>query len=97
MADGCGGLWFLKRSPMAISTSPSCTKLPAVCYSSTSCTTSTIAASTSNDPNVWSGRALQEDFNELVVSGLASMYPAFGWRRFAPGHHGYQRVCDLRP
>ena len=33
------------------------------------------------DPNVWSGRALQEDFNELAVSGLASMYPAFGWRR----------------
>jgi len=33
-----------------------------------------------NDPNVWSGRALQEDFDGLVVSGLASMYPAFDWR-----------------
>jgi hypothetical protein len=32
------------------------------------------------DPNVWSGRALQEDFDGLVVSGLASMYPAFDWR-----------------
>ena len=32
-----------------------------------------------NDPNVWSGRALQEDFVELAVSGLASMYPAFDW------------------
>jgi hypothetical protein len=29
------------------------------------------------DPNVWSGRALQADFAELAVSGLASMYPAF--------------------
>jgi hypothetical protein len=31
------------------------------------------------DPYVWSGRAWQEDFDELVVSGLASMYPAFAW------------------
>jgi hypothetical protein len=30
-----------------------------------------------HDPNVWSGRALQVDFAELAVSGLASMYPAF--------------------
>jgi len=29
------------------------------------------------DPNVWSGRALQEGFVEWAVSGLASMYPAF--------------------
>jgi hypothetical protein len=26
--------------------------------------------------------------------GLASMYPASGWS-LAPGHHGYQRACDL--
>ena len=31
------------------------------------------------DPNVWSGRALQENFVELAASGLASMYPAFSW------------------
>jgi hypothetical protein len=31
------------------------------------------------DPDVWSGRALQEDFVELTVSGLASMYPASDW------------------
>jgi hypothetical protein len=31
------------------------------------------------DPDVWSGRALQVDFAELAVSGLASMYPAFDW------------------
>ena len=35
--------------------------------------------SVENDPNVWSGRASQENFVELVVSGLASMYPAFDW------------------
>jgi len=46
-------------------------------------------------PHVWSGRALQEDFAELAVSGLASMYPAFDWSCFAPGHHGYQRACVL--
>ena len=34
---------------------------------------------TVSDPNVWSGRASQEDFVELAVSGLASMYPAFDW------------------
>ena len=47
------------------------------------------------DPNVWSGRALQEISDELVASGLASMYPAFDWSSWAPGHHGYQRACDL--
>jgi hypothetical protein len=47
------------------------------------------------DPNVWSGRALQEGFAELSVSGLASMYPASDWSCRAPGHHGYQRACDL--
>ena len=31
------------------------------------------------DPNVWSGRALQVDFTELAVSGLASMYTASDW------------------
>src|SRR5262245_59973186 len=49
-----------------------------------------------NDPNVWSGRALQEDFSEFEgCGGLASMYPAFDWSLCAPGHHGYQRACDL--
>jgi hypothetical protein len=44
--------------------------------------------------NVWSGRASQVDFAELAVSGLASMYPAFDWS-VTPGHHGYQRACEL--
>ena len=29
------------------------------------------------------------------MSGLASMYPAFDWSVLAPGHHGYQRACEL--
>src|SRR5580693_3653818 len=37
------------------------------------------AGRTAFDPNVWSGRALQEVFVDLVVSGLASMYPASDW------------------
>jgi hypothetical protein len=41
--------------------------------------------SVENDPNVWSGRALQVDFAELAVSGLASMYPAFDWSVCCPG------------
>jgi hypothetical protein len=50
---------------------------------------------TAFDPNVWSGRALQEVFVELGFSGLASMYPVSDWSCFAPDHHGYQRACDL--
>jgi hypothetical protein len=34
-------------------------------------------------------------FVDLVVSGLASMYPVSSWSRFAPDHHGYQRACVL--
>src|SRR5260370_42179308 len=37
------------------------------------------------DPNVWSGRASQEVFVELAVSGLASMYPASGWSSLGSG------------
>jgi hypothetical protein len=29
------------------------------------------------------------------ICGLASMYPASDWSACAPGHHGYQRACDL--
>jgi hypothetical protein len=53
------------------------------------------AATSGFDPNVWSGRALQEVFVELAVSGLASMYPVSDWSCFAPDHHGYQRACVL--
>src|ERR1700716_1362779 len=46
------------------------------------------------DPNVWSGRAMQEVLSS-GVSGLASMYPVSSWSCFAPDHHGYQRACVL--
>jgi hypothetical protein len=39
----------------------------------------------SDDPNVWSGRALQVDFAELAVSRLASMYPASDWSVLCSG------------
>src|ERR1700704_239166 len=58
-------------------------------------TSSSRAAKSTDDPNVWSGRVLQVDFAELAVSGLASMYPVSDWSCFAPDHHGYQRACDL--
>src|SRR5262249_32415525 len=46
-------------------------------------------------PYVWSGRAQQEDFGELMTNGLASMYPGLCLEHRAPGHYGYQRGCDL--
>src|SRR6201988_4146248 len=48
----------------------------------------------SNDPNVWSGRALQEVFVDLADTVLHQcIRPLIG--ACAPGHHGYQRACDL--
>ena len=44
---------------------------------------------------VWTGGALQEKSVKLECSGLAPMYPAFGWSSCAPGHHGYKRAFDL--
>jgi hypothetical protein len=53
-------------------------------------------ASDAIDPHVWSGRALQENFYR--VGGCAVLHqcirPLIGAFR-APGHHGYQRACDL--
>ena len=46
---------------------------------------STLTNSVVNDPNVWSGRALQVDFVELAVCGLASMYPASDWSVLCSG------------
>jgi hypothetical protein len=43
-----------------------------------------LAASVSQfDPNVWSGRALQEDFVELAVAVL--LYPASDWSVLCSG------------
>jgi hypothetical protein len=54
------------------------------------------AAPSTHDPNVWSGRALQENFHR--VGGRAVLHqcirPLIG-AFCAPGHHGYQRACDL--
>jgi len=40
-----------------------------------------------NDPDVWSGRAMQGDFDETVASGLESIYPAFDWSVVLRAHH----------
>jgi hypothetical protein len=49
-------------------------------------------------PDVWSGRALQEECQfGWWCCGLASMYHALNVERFspAPGHHGYEHAFDL--
>jgi hypothetical protein len=46
------------------------------------------------DPNVWSGRAMQEISSTLADAVLHQcIRPLIG--ACAPGHHGYQRACDL--
>src|SRR6202161_1399667 len=47
------------------------------------------------DPDVWSGRALQEDLVELAVAVLHQCIRPLIGACCAPGHHGYQRACDL--
>jgi hypothetical protein len=47
------------------------------------------------DPNVWSGRALQEDFVDLSDVRSCINVSGLSLERIAPGHHGYQRACDL--
>src|SRR5271170_3419891 len=47
------------------------------------------------DPNVWSGRALQEDIVELAAAVLHQCIRPLIGACCAPGHHGYQRACDL--
>src|SRR5262249_55542845 len=54
-----------------------------------------VAWRTTCDPNVWSGRALQEVFVDPVVAvSHQCIRPLIG-ACCAPGHHGYQRACDL--
>ena len=55
-----------------------------------------VVAKAARDPNVWSGRALQEVFVDL--SALRSCINVSGpltGACCAPGHHGYQRACGL--
>jgi hypothetical protein len=47
------------------------------------------------DPHVWSGRASQENFVELAVAVLHQCIRPLIGAFCAPGHHGYQRACDL--
>src|SRR5207253_10283707 len=47
------------------------------------------------DPDVWSGRALQEDFVELAAAVLHQCIRPLIGACCAPGHHGYQRACVL--
>src|ERR1700733_16191739 len=58
-------------------------------------TTSTRVSISHFDPNVWSGRALQEDFVELAVAVLHQCIRPLIGACCAPGHHGYQRACVL--
>ena len=44
---------------------------------------------------VWTGRALQAEFDDLETTGLALLYPALERSVCAPGHHGYPRTSDL--
>jgi hypothetical protein len=48
------------------------------------------------DPNVWSGRALQEGFVDWHGCSVLHqcIRPLIG-ACCAPGHHGYQRACGL--
>src|SRR5229473_2736802 len=55
----------------------------------------TLEFSRNQDPNVWSGRALQEDFVELAVAVLHQCIRPLIGACCAPGHHGYQRACVL--
>ena len=48
-----------------------------------------------NDPTVWTGRALQAEFEQMEGFGLAHLYPALARSVCAPGHHGYPRAPDL--
>jgi hypothetical protein len=49
-----------------------------------------------SETNVFSGRALQEVFIDLVAAVLHQcIRPSVGEHVVLPGHHGFQRACDL--
>jgi hypothetical protein len=47
------------------------------------------------DPNVWSGRAVQEASSTWLMRSCINVSGLCLERVCAPGHHGYQRACDL--
>jgi hypothetical protein len=48
-----------------------------------------------SDPNVWSGRAVQEASSTWLMRSCINVSGLCLERVCAPGHHGYQRACDL--
>jgi hypothetical protein len=50
---------------------------------------------TAFDPNVWSGRAVQEVSSTWLMRSCINVSGLCVERVGAPGHHGYQRACDL--
>jgi hypothetical protein len=58
-------------------------------------TTWTIASLSACGTFVWTGRALQAEYDDLEMIGLALLYPALERSVCAPGHHGYPRTSDL--
>jgi hypothetical protein len=60
------------------------------------CERETLVGPDANDPNVWSGRALQEGFVNL--GGCAVLHQCIRLligACCAPSHHGYQHACGL--
>ena len=53
------------------------------------------AGITARDPDVWSGRALQEVFVDPADTVLHQCIRLLIGAHCAPSHHGYQRACDL--
>jgi hypothetical protein len=47
------------------------------------------------DPDVWSGRAMQEVFVDLSDAVLHQCIRLLIGAHYAPSHHGYQRACGL--
>jgi hypothetical protein len=48
-----------------------------------------------SDPNVWSGRAVQEVWVDPADMVLHQCIRLLIGACVAPSHHGYQRACDL--
>jgi len=48
-----------------------------------------------SDPDVWSGRALQEVSSSCRIAVLHQCIRPLIGACCTPGHHGYQRACDL--
>ena len=58
-------------------------------------TNSAISMASAIGTFVWTGRALQAEYEDLEMIGLALLYPALERSVCAPGHHGYPRTSDL--